>query len=287
VSDRGQGGEIVMPSVSDRPRDASSWSGCRESTLLIGRTRDELQPIVQELLASGELRWVESIFAALALPRTDDFAHILLAPAWRDEFSAGQILELAERFPLACQTVLVSSWLEGETRSGQPWPGVQRWYLDQAVARLQRRRARQNTGAARWIPPTQSSDELWQAETELQVHKLKGTALVVAEQGATQQYLAELFEAWGMQAVMHDPEQRVGCSRVATIVYDAVAERARSERHVQTLHGRHPEARLITLLNFPRPHEIARLKAAGATAVLGKPFLNNDLHALIAPPSAS
>jgi AmiR/NasT family two-component response regulator len=84
----------------------------------------------------------------------------------------------------------------------------------------------------------------------------------------------------GLTTVSHAPDDQVDAPDVAAVIYDAVAARDRWCQHVQRLAADRPRS-LVVLVNFPRPDEIQRLLAAGATDVLGKPFRIDDLRSTI------
>lgn len=281
------GGTAGQDTPSDRsdPQPDHGRSCKSLSVLLIGRRCDDLRPLAAELELAGSLYWETQLDRALALPQDRLFTHILCAPAWRGEFTHTQMLALTQRFPLARQIMLVTSWLEGETRSGRPWEGAERWYLDQAVARWQ---AEQTEARASWIPPTWSPDEFWQRQAEQASRWSQARrdaagngVVVVAELPATRDYLVELLQAAGRQAIAHRADQQVRCTDVAAVIYDAVADFAKRQKHVEVLARRYPSSRRIVLVNFPRACETNDLQQSGATAVLGKPFLNNDLLNLL------
>src|SRR5213595_3145892 len=99
------------------------------STLFIG---DHRRPEF-----SGPARWLAAHEAAIArdIPQALSMladgmspAVIVVAQAWPGSFSVQQITRLRRAAPLARVIGLLASWLEGEARSGKPWPAAQRRY---------------------------------------------------------------------------------------------------------------------------------------------------------------
>lgn len=64
-----------------------------------------------------------------ALQRSDDFDFVFVCQARRGDFSNAEVQVLLHQFPFAQKAVVVGSWCEGETRSGQPVGGVHRIFL--------------------------------------------------------------------------------------------------------------------------------------------------------------
>ena len=61
------------------------------------------------------------------------------------------------------------------------------------------------------------------------------------------------------------------------MIVDALRDAGQTEWYVRQLHDRHSTARLVVVASFPRADEVACWRQAGASAVLGKPLVNNDL----------
>jgi CheY-like chemotaxis protein len=256
----------------------------RGPVLFVGRAdRHEFRPIIERLRAAGTLILAINVNEALeAIDQCPAVARIVLAPAFRQEFPDAQLHQLLRRQPLANWCLLVGPWLEGETRSGRPWVGARRLYLDQAIAELSGgASAAWATDASppEWIPATLSPEERWLWRNRRPA-TASGCALVCGELAESRQSVAAVCAAAGLSVVSHAPEQTVELTGVDSVIYDAVAARDRWREHIVRLARRQPRS-LVVLVNFPRPDEVQWMLAAGATAVLGKPFRIDDLQACV------
>jgi hypothetical protein len=245
--------------------------------------RAEFRPILEQLREAGSAIAVDSVPEALAVSdRLASLELIIIAPAFRQQFPQTQLQHLFERQPLAEWWILVGPWLEGETRSGQPWPGVRRLYLDQALVELVRRQSLARAGAGRrtdWLPATLSAEERWLVPSA-PWPKRGGCVRICSELEESRRSLAAVCRAAGLNVVSHSPAEDVEVSHVDAVIYDAVAARPSWREHIERLARPHPRS-LIVLVNFPRPDETQWMLAAGATDVLGKPFRIDDLHTCI------
>jgi CheY-like chemotaxis protein len=248
--------------------------------LLVGQTRrSELAQLVARLRATTPLATADDLAtAATMLADGSPIPRVLLAPSFRGEFPEVQLRRLVRQQPLAEWIVVVGPWIEGETRSGEPWPGAHRMYLDQivpwAVSSCHDSSATRPVG---WRPATWTSDERW-----LELHAGKrpaqtGTVLVCGELAETRRSLAAVCAAAGWRTVTQAADTPGEWTSLEALIYDAVADRRRWEEHVRQLAQRCRPRALVVLMNFPRPDETQAMLAAGATSVLGKPFRVDDL----------
>ena len=280
-----------MPSrcmtCSAMPRPICLESHCTPSSvglmqrqlLVIGDlTREEFQPVAGALRQRSDrvvVHRVQSIGDALRQGGgCDAIDAIWLAPSYRDEFSPVCVRELMRRFPLSGLTILIGSWLEGETRSGDAWLGAQRWYVDRVVPQWVAHRV-----VGDWLDllVTVSDDECWLREVGRPWPSLSGVTVVCSEIPDNRDYMRDLCQQAGLTVVSQSPEDSTESIAAGLIVYDAVADRHRQLDHIAGLIRRYPRARLTVLASFPRWDESAAYLAAGATHVLGKPFHVSDL----------
>lgn len=231
---------------------------------------------------------------------------IVLAPALPSEYSAEQVERLVDLWPIAMRVVLVDSWLEGETRSGRPWPGVARLYWDQFLPQweLAEREDSPNLGI-RWRPPTWTADEgillrvdvghknppeaklMARQRTRERQESRVPHALVCAETSENRRTLLEVCQQSGWRADGISPPTQDGVAEdwqdgllpesPLVVLYDASPQLDRRERHIQWLRNRWPETALILLVDFPRHEEVARAERWGVFRVLGKPYRLEDL----------
>ncbi|MCA9167904.1 MAG: hypothetical protein KDB23_09565, partial [Planctomycetales bacterium] len=173
-------------------------------------------------------------------------------------------LALRQRQPEAELSVVVGSWLEGETRSGNAWPDVPRAYVDQWLARCVALREEQSA----------SSHSTSSNRTML---------TICAEERSAGEYLIDLAQSLELGVRLHDWTQPTGTREAIPqntrhlVVYDAASSPEYRNERLEQLVQAYPETGVIVLIGFPREREVAELTALGAAAVLGKPFLIDDL----------
>jgi hypothetical protein len=205
--------------------------------------------------------------AALAALRDHPSLYrVLVAPSYRDEFPRELQQQILSEQPLADIVVLVGPWLEGETRSGRPWPGARRVYAHQAIPWT-------------WQPSTCSTDEGWLRIDAAHQQPRSGIVVVCAQLAETRHALSAVCEAAGLTTILHAPDLAVHCRPVEAVIYDAVVDRSRWVEQTSFLQRRYQPAALVVLVSFPRPEECQQLKRAGATTVLGKPYRIEELVA--------
>ncbi len=83
-----------------------------------------------------------------------DYDLIVVAQSHPDQFTADEIEALQAKYPLTPVVALLGSWCEGESRSGNPWPGVVRVYWHQWQGRLDLfEQQLESTGYSSWHEP--------------------------------------------------------------------------------------------------------------------------------------
>jgi CheY-like chemotaxis protein len=243
--------------------------------LFVGQTRRlEWTPLV------ARLRATTSVVTAADLPGAKrlldeglPIQRILLAPSYRDEFSVVQLQRLLHQRPLAEWVVVVGPWIEGETRSGKPWAGARRMYLDQVIPWLESTQLDVPAAQpAAWRPATWTADEAWLELAGRAWPSQSGTVVVCSELAESRRSLAAVCASAGWRTVALAPGETVEGEGVEAAIYDAVADRHRWHRQLRQLVQRCRPQMLVVLMNFPRPDESQWMLAAGATSVLGKPF---------------
>jgi CheY-like chemotaxis protein len=262
------------------------------SVLLVGDVRrDEFHEARDFLAGATRLRTAAEVAAGVALLASGEVSPevIVVAATWPGEFSAAQVDQLRQAAPLARLLSLVGSWSEGETRTGQPWPGVPRIYAHQFVPRFGAELERLATGnAPTWsLPITATEDERLLAAYEgvrtLEgVRHLKKACLtpfqfgIAARDAETAEALAEALQSCGYSTrriSATDNGQRTTDKLVIWVGRGGdSSEVAALRRFVER-----QTAPVIALLDFPRAADRQRAIEAGAAAVVSKPLLLVDL----------
>ena len=231
-------------------------------------------------------------------------AAIVVAQSFPGQFSHESIERLQRAAPLTRILGLLGSWCEGEPRTGRPWPASARLYWHQWPARAPRLFRRMNAGkvCSFSLPATATEEERLLADLEptfampagggaclgqtaapgqlgsLPAHK--GLAVVRCRWFAVWEMIAEACRHRGLSAVWRrDDSTRLegaaaaifDCDRLDANEFGALRRMADSLR----------PAPVIALASFPRVEDQHRALAAGAAAVVSKPFAWDDLFAEI------
>ena len=232
-----------------------------------------------DLLRSG----AQIVNAANQLPEL-----IVMAQS-RPGMIAGRIVEALRRAaPLAGIVSLVGSWCEGETRTGKPWPGVDRlhwyefpsWWRRQLTLRAAGRCpdwSRPGDHRYRFIQTSELS------EPGGPPPRLGLIALRTPHRD-TATALSDVLRHTGY-ATAWQPQ-----GRPTSAVHGALAGiwdgGQLSDREADDLSAfckrlGNDGAPVMAMLDFPRRDCVARATQFGVTAVLGKPWLNADLLATL------
>lgn len=222
---------------------------------------------------------------------TDQYSAILIAQSRRGSVSQAFINHVRNLFPQAPIALLLGSWCEGETRSGNPIQGVVRMYWHEwngsygsLVARLQANgihlpNSLNNRRPQEILRADQvSTGTVLDAgnQTSLEPVVIGVSALTLCQY----ETLEEPLRTLGATPVWLEQTTWRGCDpqEIAAICLD-------SDGVGELLHGRVelarevvPTAPLVLTLNFPRKEELQELRAElNIKAVVSKPF---DLHML-------
>ncbi|MCP4192916.1 MAG: hypothetical protein GY768_20065 [Planctomycetaceae bacterium] len=214
----------------------------------------------------------------------NQFDLILIAMSLRFQFSLEAIQQLRDAAPLARICTIVGSWCEGETRSGQAWPAVERIYVHQVVPRAIYENWQEQVPSS---PSTFSNDEYWLARANQPSSPLPTDEgiLVCSRDHESGQAIALACQQAGFRTSTLPPDSFNSHDKVGIILYDADRNRQQRLKQIRQLANRHPTARLVTLLEFPRHDEISQILAAGGHQVLGKPYNIDDLVACLGQPT--
>lgn len=260
--------------------------------LMVGDSRArEFCGSLEFLRASAEVTSAKDLAEAVSLTTRGEFAPdlIVLAQGFPRQFRAGLVEQLRGSLPTAHFVALLGSWCEGEERTGEPLPGVQRIYWHRFAGWWA---AQQRVLAAGrcpdWGQPvTAAEDDRQMAasrrETALpQVRKTpQSTIAVAASQCEMTDLLCETCRQWGYAAVGLNPREQLPMAQVAAVIWDCrdaedLAELLRLKRHFG-------EVPVVAVTNFPRWQHRQQLADAGVAALLSKPLRIDELQAVLEP----
>jgi hypothetical protein len=176
------------------------------------------------------------------------------------------------RFPLARLCVAYGDWSEGEMRTGQPLPGVERVRLIELPAWLttlaDQPRLPATATVAEGIEAAEISPEV--------VERLTGirTALV-ASVYETHEALASLAESLGL-AVSTENEA------VELILWsDGDFHLTQGQASLTNARAKFPSAAIVALVHFPRKQEADFAKSCGVSELVASPVLARNLAGAI------
>lgn len=198
---------------------------------------------------------------------------IVVAQSRPGQFSARQIELLHRAAPLARLICLLGSWCEGETRSGRPWPGVERFYWHEFPHRIDA-----ILGASTRLPRTASAAERLLAIRLGSDTPLRGLAGICSPSRSDYLALADTCQSWGFSTLWFSRRWPVLAEGVELLLWDGASGNAAEAGALCGLVEQISPAAVAALLTFPRLDDVARMRQAGADAVFTKPFLNEELR---------
>ncbi|MDZ4656486.1 MAG: hypothetical protein SH868_02790 [Bythopirellula sp.] len=198
---------------------------------------------------------------------------ILLAQPLPGTYQQDEVEQLRRAVPLAQIVVVAGTWCEGELRTGKPLVGVSRLYWYELVpwwhATLK--------NCTTW-PPCLDGPLITRSADALFEHELGGVAVIHAPMYASYETLAEILKPHGMECVWARHESELP-PQIAVGIWDGAQldppEFTRLQSFASTIRER--QGALVVLLDFPRKEHFSRLQKIGCTAILGKPYVLNEL----------
>ncbi|GAB4139062.1 MAG: hypothetical protein Kow0040_26840 [Thermogutta sp.] len=244
------------------------------------------------------LRRRPTLAAATDAPGRPDV--VLILQRYPGEHRAADLERLRSRLPLARFASLLGSWCEGEVRSGQPLPGVLRFYWHQWLSSGDEhiRLFREERNRAWSLPPTASDEDLILAEFE-QVASTRDrhaknpeakqdapVLLAISRDYAVFEWLRAAARLWGMTAQRRRAgEELVPIpAQTAAVVIDLECDgKPRLPRLGlrRTKTGGTTRPPIVLLAGYPRLREVKHYLRTGATAVLSKPCSLRDLERIV------
>ncbi len=254
--------------------------------LLIGDvTGSELREIA-ETVSSCDINVSPDIDGALAMIR-DGYspAVIVVEQPWPGRISAGDFDELRRAAPLARIVRLLGTWMEGELRTGQPQSGTLRAYWHESATRIAQDIRNLCAGRkSNWTMPTTANDQERLLEAfgdSCTFPKPQSPAIsiaIYAQHRETAESLTEICTQCGWHGEWLREHQLAAPIAADAILVDSVCgvpAAIASIRKLRPIAGTTP---IIVLVGFAREDELLELLAVGASIVIRKPFLVDDLR---------
>jgi hypothetical protein len=189
--------------------------------------------------------------------------------------------------PLAGLVALLGTWCEGETRTGRPWPGVERLYWYEFPAWWRQQHALRAAGRcpdwAHWGDCGLRIADCGLTGSAIR-NQTRGLIVLSATVGDTAAALADALTPAGYATLWQPPGRPAPVVRGAVAaIWDGGQLSEREEYGLATFckESTRDAAPVIALLDFPRRDRCNRARELGAATILGKPWLNLDLLATI------
>jgi hypothetical protein len=250
----------------------------RFPTLLIGEAQCAEFRETAEWLAGRGAEVAANVAAAVDFIRNGfSPAVIVLAQPWPGHVSVKQVEDLRRAAPLARIVGLMGTWLEGERRTGKPWPAATRSYWHQWIARNARDWEKEFTG----LPPS-TADENETVDQEISRSDRENPAyplfcVVHARHRESAEAFADICgdQRWETFWIRNPETMLAG--DIDVVIFDAVNGSSEEKGQLAALKTGLPETPTIVTVGFPRQGDVEAWKAAGADAIISKPFLADDL----------
>jgi hypothetical protein len=207
---------------------------------------------------------------------------LLVAQRFPGEFSAAAIEPLRRHLPLARCLALVSSWCEGEPRSGQPLLGATRLYWHQWTEQTLHDLLKLLAGEIGvWSLPVTTSEEdrlaVGITKAEATDPSGLGPVCIVAHDREAAAALANVLAAAKVSSVWRSTSAAV--SGVTATLVDLARGDEVEWRRLAEICASAEASPVLALLGFPRPEDAARAARLGAAKLLSKPLRAADLLA--------
>lgn len=214
--------------------------------------------------------------------RSAELDYMLLAQSRPGQISGHDVARLHALWPLTPQIALLGSWCEGETRTGKPWPGIPRIYWHQWRPRLERYLF-DSPGNAPWRQPRSAS------ETELSLVSCRSKtqvsprSVILSCSANSRDSLTEALQLVGTEVIPVSGLARADAAgkdhpRTGRIlVFDTPQLGPKSVETLRTLISRWQPEGCVISTDFLRVNELLEWRKAGATIVLARPWLIDDL----------
>lgn len=253
------------------------------SFLLIGdMTRPEFREAAVGFADVDRVVDARDVREALDVVHKGDFAPdvIVVAQSRPGEIDAAAIDTLRRQVPLARVLMLLGSWCEGETRSGDPLPATTRWYWHQWLPRfLGETSPLAVDRSPLWCLPVTATEEerLLISERSKRRNAADGLVAIQAANFDMADLLAQACATAGYATVRLHPPGKALAAGVTAAIFDGVECRHEEVAALGRLADEINGAPIVALFDFPRWEDRRRALAAGATSVVGKPLLVADL----------
>ncbi len=257
---------------------------CRPSVLLVGESEHhEFETAVAWLRHHTCLETVRGIDGAMQRigGNPAGWQTVVFAQSRPGLFAARDIDRVGRALPLTHFVALLGSLCEGETRSGQPWPGVVRVYWHQWGVRCASELDSALQLTSWQLPRTASEVERTELLLGRSVAQEQGLVAIYTRRASYFDALAIACRLAGYASVWSSACRRPNFQGAVAALWDAETLSDAEFQQLQQITSLLPDVPVIALLGFPRHNHVRAALARGASSVVSCPFLLPDLWTAI------
>lgn len=219
---------------------------------------------------------------------------VVIACSRRDQFPADQLESIVQAALPSSVVLLLGSWCEGESRSGDPAPGIQRVYWHQWQGRIDRfARSLNDDSLNQWqLPRTANNADQILTESPSGAVGPEGISRTELSQkwlgvSASTEHsfdmVRDAVKTYGWEAtwIEYTTWEAQEIPKFELIFVDANSWSPACEKRVQWIREELGDFPIVLLLNFPRSDELKEVARSGVNAVVSKPFQLADINTAI------
>lgn len=212
---------------------------------------------------------------------------VVIAQARRDQHSAGDVQELQTLFSTTPVVALLGSWCEGETRSGTPWPGIERVYWHQWKGRYQKFADQlEQHNITDWHSARTSTiaDQVVNSRSDSNDYSNKIRCVAISAWTNHQHAMvADAINHFGWSScwVERAAWNAETAAAVDVIVIEADAWSSELGNRVKWVQRQVDDCPIVLIANYPRQDNLKEINAAGVSEVISKPFELDQLKSAI------
>ena len=208
---------------------------------------------------------------------------VVIAQSRRGQYQPRLVEKLLTKFVNKPVVALCGSWCEGETRSGEPIPGLIRIYWHQWLGQLDNFLFQINERSmATWqLPKIANISDQVIHQSGSSVANLDRT-ICVGVSTYTQEYYLTLQDALLVSGYQSHWIEGIDSNDINNTDFSVICIEGNSltgtcRQRISELEMSFPHTPIVLVLNFPRSKEFALARQLGITEIVSKPFQLCDL----------
>ena len=216
------------------------------------------------------------------------FDLIVLAASRRNQFSHDWVEAIRGKASPTPVVALLGTWCEGEQRSGEPWPGVQRIYWHQWQSRFAQfvHQLRSDQVSDWQLPATSNHADSAMNFDSPNKTSTSDSRLIVGVSAVSDIHYRMIADAsQAVAAELHWLERQPSdesFEQLSLVVVDADSWNRDVKNRIQRIRNDLKiDTPIVLLLNFPRQSDLIAISAIGISDVVSKPFQLSDLELAI------